>query len=227
MAHVACRREHRLQLAVEDQAQELGGLGAPRAASSVVKGERARAVGGEGGGEGLAGRMQGAELPVQVGGLGARLFDQALEEAGAPLQGPADQRQEDVVDVEPAPRQPLAPAGVEAGGEALLGRVREGRRHPAADHVVIEGEARRGGAAQHGLADRLAVVQLLVRRGLGGEAGQVQGLDQEAVAGLQGDVVDMAGVGQAVADAGLARRERLGDARGHIAVVGRLRAHGR
>ena len=50
----------------------------------------------------------------------------------------------------------------------------------------------------------------------------MQGLDQQAVAGLQGDVVQVSEIGQAVADRRLARREALTQAQGQD-----FAAHGR
>ena len=50
----------------------------------------------------------------------------------------------------------------------------------------------------------------------------MQGLDQEPVAGLQGHLVQMTEIRQAIADVGLARGQHLGGAGGHEGA-----AHGR
>ena len=88
--------------------------------------------------------------------------------------------------------------------------------------MVIDGQSRAGGTAQDGFADRLAIVEFLVGRSLKGKARQLQGLNQQAVAGLQGQVIDVADIRQAVADLGFARCQNLGRGCREIG-----RAHGR
>jgi len=204
------RGEHGPALAVQQEGEELGGLGVLGAAGSTVEAEGADPVGRQGGREGLPDGVQFAQV---AGGLRlslARSPQHLLDQTGPPLGGPEDEGQEDVVHEELPGLQLLSPLLVEVGAEGLLRRRRELRGDPPSNHVVPEGEPRGGGAAQHRLADGLSVVEVLVRRRLEGKARDVQGLDQQPVPGRHRLGVQVPGIGQAVGDGGLPGRQEAG-----------------
>jgi hypothetical protein len=70
---------------------------------------------------------------------------------------------------------------------------------PAADDMVIESESGRADRLEHRVAQALAIVDLFGVGGLEQEPSQVEGLHQQAVAGLDRMIVDMPRIGQVVA----------------------------
>ena len=222
MSDVARGRQDGPEVAVEQQAQEFSSLRTQGAAFAVVEGQRAWAVGRQHGGERVARGVKLAQLPVQLDLAGPRLTDQPFQEASTALQRSPNQCEEDIVHIELAPRQAFTPSRIEPGAKRLFRRKREVRGHAAADDVVIDRQPGTGRAAQHGLADRLAIVEFVVRRGLGRKAFQVQGLDEQTIACLDRDVVDHRQIRQAVADIGFARRQHLRRAGGEVGL-----GHGR
>ena len=75
---------------------------------------------------------------------------------------------------------------------------------PAADDVVIEGEARRADRLQHRVAQALAVIELVRVRRLEQQAAQVDELHQHAVARLDRVIVDVARIRKMMAGRALA-----------------------
>ena len=67
---------------------------------------------------------------------------------------------------------------------------------PAADDMMVEREARRADRLEHRVAQPLAVVDLLAVGRLEQQAAQMDHLHQQAVAGLDRVIVDVAGVGE-------------------------------
>jgi hypothetical protein len=132
---------------------------------------------------------------------------QPLDEPRAALQRPLHQGQVQVVDEQPALRQARPPGLVQLAAEGIGRLPLQLRRHEAADHVVVDGEPRARQAAQQGLADLLAIVQLLVVSRFERKTLQTKGLDQQAIAGEQGDVVDVLGVRKPGPDRGLLPRQ--------------------
>jgi hypothetical protein len=183
------------------------------AAAGSVPAKRPGAIWGKRRGEGFARGVQVAQIAADVGVAGAGAFQHTLDETGAPLCGAEHKRQEDVVHIEAPAFQLVAPSRIQGRAERILGGGRKVGADPAANHMMIDGQPGAGRAAQNGLADRLAVVEFLVSRCLEWKAGQLQRLDQQAVSRLQGQVVEMSSVGQAIPHLGLARRKHLGCAR--------------
>ena len=202
LAGVALRDQHRAHLAIVEAGQEFqrlgaaarravidaqhaGAVGRERRDQAVTRAVQLAAVGGlDGGGLGLAGPLQGAQ--------------ETVDDAAVALQRAADDGEEQVVDVELPGREALAPGGVEIGAEGVRERALRAGVDLAADHVVVDGEPRAGETAQHHVAHGLAVVQFLAVGRLERQAGQVDDLHQEAIARLQRDVVQVAGVRQAL-----------------------------
>ena len=76
---------------------------------------------------------------------------------------------------------------------------RQPRLDPAADDMVVDGEARGSDRLQHRIAQALAVIDLLRVGGLEQQAAHVDDLHQQAVASLQRMVVDMPRIRQVAA----------------------------
>jgi hypothetical protein len=220
---VGPRQPHRPHLAVVEQREELERLRA-QVLRSVVDGEQPRAVGREGGQQVVARAPQRAEIAGERGGgflpvaRAPHRLQRALQQADPALQRAAHQGQEELVDIEFAGAEPGAPGGVERAAEIVGERGRQLGRHLPPHDVVVKGEAGIGDPAQHRLAHRLAVVQLLRIRRLERVAGDVEHLQQTPVPGLDRRLVDVARIGQAAAGglfASLIRARRAGEQAGH------------
>ncbi len=206
-AQVLHRHQHRAHLAIVEGGEELERLRA-RPLGRLVDAEQPRRIAAERRQQGIA---RDVELARLIGGAGVRLgrgppehHAEPVERPGAALQRTADQGQEKVVDVEPLGRQPRPPHLVELAREGIDMAGAEADVDPAADDMVVEGEARRADRLQHRVAQALAVVDLLAVGGLEEEAAQMDHLHQQAVAGLDRVVVDVARVGKVLAGRQLA-----------------------
>ena len=73
--------------------------------------------------------------------------------------------------------------------------------------MVIDGKAGAAERPQHRLPDRLAVVQFVGVGGFKRQAGQMDELQQQPVAGLNRVIIDMARIGQPVASPRLSRSD--------------------
>ena len=124
-----------------------------------------------------------------------------------------------IVGVEAAAIEARTPVLIKGAAERIGERAGHLRGRLAPDDVVVESEARAGDTAQNGLAHGLAIIQLVRIRGLEREAAKVDELHHPSVAGLDGRIVDMSGVGQArprrLFLLGIRRRGRAGGENSH------------
>ncbi len=198
LAQVAARRQHRPPLGVDQHRQELR-RHRRHARSALVDGQGVRVVGRQRGGEGLAHRVKLTKVALQHPRIGGPP-EQPVEQSRLSLQGPQDQGQEQVVDVEPAGVEPFAPGAVQPVAEGLVEGPGETGADAAPDDVMVDRQGGAGRPPQEGFAHCLAVVELVVRLGLERQSPEMQDLDEQAVPGAQGDVVQMSEVRQAIAD---------------------------
>ena len=153
----------------------------------------------------LAGGLQRAGLGHQPR-FGLAASARQAEKTRDPARGPrpalhraADQREEQLVGVERLGRQSRLPHRVELAAERI-GKLSAARRlDPPAHDMVIERVARRADRPQHGIAQTLAVVQLVGLGGLEQQPAHADGQHQRAVAQPQHPVIEMVGIGQAAA----------------------------
>ena len=194
---------HRAHLAVVERREQLEQLVVGRPARALVVAERLRAVLSERGGE----RLQRGAQAAQLGRVGLDPLAPAAAEQPAGLLGEsrlaarraAHQGHELVVDEQRAARQLAPPAPVDMRRERIVELRGQLDRDLAADHVMIEHEARVEVGAQQNLAGQRVLVERVGVLGLEQQPGHLQRAHQRAVAQQQRLRVDEAGVGQAVA----------------------------
>ena len=125
-----------------------------------------------------------------------------LGKAGLPPRGTDDDRQELLVEEQPALGQLLGPPAIELGGEGIGARRTKVHLDPAADKVMVQHRLGVEGAAQQHVANAQHMVEDVVVLGLEREAGEPHRAHQRAVAQPQRRRIDVAGIGQSVAGAG-------------------------
>ena len=205
---------HGPHLAIIERAQQLQQLVVGGAAGAGIIAQRLRPVLAQGGGQRLHRRAQRAH----VLGIGLDLLAPApphqlagaLRQPGLAARRAPHQRHELVVDEQRPARQLAAPAAVDMGRQRIVEAGRQLHRHPAADDVVIEHEARIEARPQHHLASRRMGVQRVGVLGLEQQAGHLQRGHQRSVAQQQRVRIDQPGIGQAVAGMRFLRAPRGG-----------------
>ena len=120
-----------------------------------------------------------------------------MQKTCTPLRRAAHKGEEQLVDVKAPGRQSRSPRVVEGAAERIGEFAPKLWGDFPPQYMVVDSETRVGDAAQHGIAHRFSIVQLLGVGGLERKSREVDHLDQAAIAGFDRGVVHVTGVGQA------------------------------
>jgi hypothetical protein len=213
VGEIALGQFDRPHLRVEQGRQEFERL-RMQPAHGVIDAEQPGPIGGEGGQQGVPCRVQRAFLGLELHHACARVRAspapqqpaEGFGHAALALQRAADDRQEDVVAEQRLGAQAFGPEPVQSLAEWIRKGAFGHRIDPAAEDMVVEGEARGAERSQRGVAQVLTVVELVRVGGLERQAFQLQHLHQPAVAQQQGVVVDLRPVWKLASGAGLSYR---------------------
>ena len=152
--------------------------------------------------------------------LPRQLALEPLGPAGLAARGPANDRDQLLIDEQPTLVEPLLPAAVEQRRERRVKTFVKAHTDAAADHVMIYDEPRVEHRAQHHLAHAQVVVERVGVLRLEWQAGHLQHAHHRAIAEREVMVGEVPRVGQPVARASLLAAPRGG------ALPSKARLHG-
>ncbi|CAB5370563.1 unnamed protein product [Rhizophagus irregularis] len=209
LAEIAARLHHPPQITTIEQCQKFERFGTASGRTGIA-GEQARAIGFERSKQDVARGVERDQIahPPRVTLRASAPAHQILQHPDPPRQRTPHQRDEQVVDVEFPAGQLGAPGGVQRLAEGIGKGPFEHRLHFAADDMMIQREACIGDAAQHRVAQRLAVIQFLRIRRFERETRQPDDLHHPPVAQLDRRIVERAGIRQIRARRAFTREAR-------------------
>ncbi len=192
LAKVGVRRgqDDRTHLAIVDARQEFERF-RHLARVRAVAGEHSCAVGLKPGQERGGRRFEVADGATVVVAATAKSALKPLRPAGLAARGPTDDRQELLVDEQPALGEPRVPLLADRLAERGIELAARSDGHPPPNDVVIQHEARVEHAPQEHFAHRLRMIELVRVLRLELHAADVQRAHDGAVAQPDGRVVDV------------------------------------
>ena len=158
-------------------------------------------VGLKSGEQGRGGRFKVADRGGIVFTAAAEAALEALGPAGLAARGAPDDRQELLVDEQPALGKPLVPLLADRGAERGIELAARSDGHPAPNDMMVEHEACIEHAPKQDFTNRLGVVELVGVLGLELHPADVQRAHDRAIAKPNGRVVDVPFKRQAVPSA--------------------------
>ena len=195
VADIIFRQLHRTKFGIVERGEILEELRAPPALK-FVRAKRARAIVAERGEQGIARRVELASLVGEVRRPAVlrhppEQLRKAVGYPAAPLSRAADHGDVQIVREQSLGRKSPTPVGIELGAERI-GKFGLELGLDAAPHdMMVKRKPRRPDRLQHGVAQRLAIIDFLGVGGLEQQPIERQYLHQATIAQQQGILVDL------------------------------------